>query len=69
MGSGKTLNLKTLAVGALVATAPTWSHASEGAAGHGDPAAGVVLGLAIVLIAAKLGGEIAVRLGQAAVLG
>lgn len=37
--------------------------------GHGDPVAPVVLGLAIVLLAAKLGGEIAVRLGHAAVLG
>jgi Kef-type K+ transport system membrane component KefB len=36
---------------------------------HGDPAARVVLALAVILLAAKIGGDIAVRLGQPAVLG
>ncbi len=36
---------------------------------HGDPAAGVVLALAVVLLTAKAGGELAVRFGQAALLG
>lgn len=36
---------------------------------HGDPIAPVLVYLAIILIAAKVGGHIAVRLGQAAVLG
>lgn len=37
--------------------------------GHADPVAPVVVALAIILVAAKLGGELAVRLGQPAVLG
>lgn len=36
---------------------------------HADPVASVVLYLAIILTAAKLGGDVAVRLGQPAVLG
>jgi Kef-type K+ transport system membrane component KefB len=36
---------------------------------HVDPVTGVVFGLAILLVAAKLGGDVAVRLGQPAVLG
>lgn len=36
---------------------------------HADPAAGVVLFLALMLLVAKLGGDAAVRLGQPAVLG
>jgi Kef-type K+ transport system membrane component KefB len=38
-------------------------------AGHGDPVAALALALVLVLTAAKLGGELAVRLGQPAVLG
>lgn len=37
--------------------------------GHSDPAAPVVLALAIILVAAKIGGDGAVRIGQPAVLG
>lgn len=40
---------------------------SEG--GHADPLAPALLALTVILLAAKLGGEIASRLGQAAVLG
>ena len=36
---------------------------------HADPVAPLVLALAVILIAAKLGGELATRLGQPAVLG
>jgi Kef-type K+ transport system membrane component KefB len=36
---------------------------------HADPVAALVLWLAVILIAAKLGGELATRLGQPAVLG
>jgi Kef-type K+ transport system membrane component KefB len=36
---------------------------------HGDPLASLVLSLAVLLVAAKIGGEIATRLGQPAVLG
>ena len=41
--------------------------ASEGA--HSDPAAPVVLWLAVILVVAKVGGHLAVRLSQPAVLG
>jgi Kef-type K+ transport system membrane component KefB len=36
---------------------------------HADPVSAVVLGLAVILLAAKLGGHLAVRMGQPAVLG
>lgn len=36
---------------------------------HPDPVASVVLALAVILVAAKLGGDLAVRVGQPAVLG
>jgi Kef-type K+ transport system membrane component KefB len=39
------------------------------AAGHADPVTPVVLALAIILTAAKVGGHVAVRFGQPAVLG
>jgi Kef-type K+ transport system membrane component KefB len=39
------------------------------ASGHADPVASVALALVIVLAVAKLGGELAVRVGQPAVLG
>jgi Kef-type K+ transport system membrane component KefB len=42
---------------------------STPAAGHGDYVAGVLLGLALILLAAKLGGECAISLKQPAVLG
>ena len=41
------------------------SHSS----GHADPVSNVALGLAVILIAAKLAGHVAVRIGQPAVLG
>jgi len=52
----------------LVALFPAAALSSQGAE-HGDPVAPVVLALTIILVAAKLGGELAVRLGQPAVLG
>lgn len=52
----------------LVALAPGVAFAAQGG-GHGDPVASVVLALSIILVAAKLGGELVVRLGQSAVLG
>ena len=36
---------------------------------HADPVAPVILGLVLVLIAAKVGGDLAIRIGQPAVLG
>lgn len=41
----------------------------EHAAAHGDPIAGVILSLAIILTAAKLGGHVAARFRQPPVLG
>ncbi len=43
--------------------------AASGEAGHTDPVAQVVLALAVILVGAKVGGDLAVRLGQPAVLG
>jgi len=43
--------------------------AQEEDAGHGGPVVPVLLGLVVILIAAKLGGELFERLGQPAVLG
>jgi len=45
---------------------PTW--ASDGG-GHVDPVTPVILFVAIILLAAKLGGDLVMRLGQPAVLG
>jgi Kef-type K+ transport system membrane component KefB len=55
----------------LWAGAPLLASASEGATGgqHTDPIAPVVLALAVILATAKLGGELATRLGQPSVLG
>jgi Kef-type K+ transport system membrane component KefB len=52
--------------GMVAATASSW--AAEGA-GHGDPAAPVVLGLGLILVLAKIGGDLATRARQPAVLG
>jgi Kef-type K+ transport system membrane component KefB len=51
----------------LVASAPGLALGSGG--GHEDPSATLILYLAIILGAAKLGGDLAVRLKQPAVLG
>ena len=48
--------------------APATAAAALSAA-HTDPVAAVVLALAVILVAAKLGGDLAVRAGQPAVLG
>jgi Kef-type K+ transport system membrane component KefB len=58
--------LLIIAVALLLAQAtPSW--ASPG--GHGDPVAPVLLALAVILLSAKLGGDLATRAGQPAVLG
>jgi len=56
---------RLLALAVAVSTMP--SLASEG--GHSDPAAPVVLALAVILVAAKFGGDLATRINQPAVLG
>ncbi len=58
--------MTTLAIGALLFAAP--AQATD-AVGHADPVASVALWLVVILLAAKLGGDLAVRLGQPAVLG
>ncbi len=58
--------LVRLAVLPVIFTIPSVAMASEA---HGDPVAPVVLSLALILVAAKLGGDLAVRVGQPAVLG
>ncbi|MET0285550.1 MAG: cation:proton antiporter [Polyangiales bacterium] len=51
-----------------VALVPSLALADGGDA-HADPLATPLIALALILLAAKLGGDVAVRLGQAAVLG
>ncbi len=55
----------------LFLTARAWSLPSETAdgAGHGGPVVPVLLGLVVILVAAKVGGEIFERMGQPSVLG
>jgi Kef-type K+ transport system membrane component KefB len=55
----------TLLAGLLAAL----SSAAATAPAHADPVAGVLLALAIILAAAQLGGDLAVRAGQPPVLG
>jgi Kef-type K+ transport system membrane component KefB len=61
------------ALGLLVCLAglcwPALALAGEGAAAHEDPAGLLVLRLALILVVAKLGGHLAVRLRQPSVLG
>jgi Na+:H+ antiporter len=59
--------MRWIAAGSLLLIAAP-VYASEGV-GHGDPVASLVLSLAIILIAAKLGGDLATRAGQPPVLG
>ena len=61
---------RTLAV-TLIVLLPTlaFGQPHETTATHADPVTPVVLALAIILAAAKLGGHLAVRIGQPAVLG
>lgn len=54
---------------AVFIAVPQIGLAAEGGEGHGGPVVPVLLGLVIVLAAAKLGGELFERLGQPAVLG
>ena len=57
-----------LAVLGLLAALPA-SAAEAGGSDHGGPVVPVLLGLVLILAAAKLGGEIFERIGQPAVLG
>jgi len=53
-------------IATTVVPSPAWA---DGGDAHADPLAMPLLALACILLAAKLGGDIAMRLGQAAVLG
>lgn len=53
----------------LLSTAWMSLSASAAETQHVDPVGSVVLALAVILVAAKLGGDLAVRVGQPAVLG
>ena len=53
----------------LIIPAQITAQTHEATGGHADPVTPVVLALAIILAAAKLGGHLAVRIGQPAVLG
>lgn len=59
------LPLRLLALGLAAASLPALASGAE----HRDPAAPVVLALAVILVAAKLGGDVATRLKQPPVLG
>ena len=60
--------LTVLTVVTLVLLVPVPALAAATGA-HGDPVAPVLAALAIILVAARLGGDLAARLGQPAVLG
>lgn len=59
-------NVRRLVV-VLLALAASVAFGAEGE--HHDPSASVVLSLALILVSAKLGGDVAIRLGQPSVLG
>ena len=64
MVSSKLLT-RLLALTFAIATMPALAEGT----GHGDPAAPVILALAIILVVAKFGGDLATRVKQPAVLG
>jgi Kef-type K+ transport system membrane component KefB len=59
--------VSVLAIAAFTTNAIAQTHEQPDA--HADPVAPVALALAVILAAAKLGGHLAVRIGQPAVLG
>jgi Kef-type K+ transport system membrane component KefB len=56
-------------LGALLLLLGTRAFASDSKSSQGDPIAGVILSVAFILVAAKVGGHIAIRLKQPPVLG
>ncbi len=53
----------------VLSAVPGWGSEGGAADAHADPVASLALGLVVVLTAAKLGGDLAIRIGQPAVLG
>ena len=68
MGTRGKMGAVLLAACALLVAGSAWASEPSGH-GHADPVASVVLAIAIILVAAKLAGDLATRLGQPAVLG
>ena len=64
----RALRTLTLIIAAAVIAMSAPAAAMSGS-GHEDPVAGVVLALLVILAAAKIAGDLAVRAGQPAVLG
>ena len=64
-------NSRPIRFALAVAALPTIvaAETADASALHADPVAAVVLGLAVILVAAKLAGHVAARFGQPAVLG
>jgi Kef-type K+ transport system membrane component KefB len=62
-------SMRQVSVGAAAIVLAAGSAWAQSASGHGDPVAPLVLSLAVLLITGKIGGEIATRLEQPAVLG
>jgi Kef-type K+ transport system membrane component KefB len=60
--------MKSVTAVALFLLSTVSAHASGGA-GQADPVAALALWLVVILLSAKLGGDVAVRIGQPAVLG
>src|SRR5947208_11434539 len=60
-----------VALATVCFTTSAWAQATAGTQGeaHGDPVASVILSLAIILVAAKIGGHLAARINQPPVLG
>jgi Kef-type K+ transport system membrane component KefB len=58
-----------IAFAALIAALGAGSARADAPGGHSDPVAPVALALAVILISAKLGGDLAIRIGQPSVLG
>ena len=63
-----TLLLRVFTVALVVLPTSLVAQAHE-STGHGDPVTPIVLALAVILAVAKVGGHLAVRMGQPAVLG
>ena len=64
-----TTGLSLLAVVLGFAISRVVAAEAQELANHSDPVARVALAMAVILLAAKLGGEVAIRLGQPSVLG
>lgn len=60
---------RTTLVAVMLLVGGVTLRALEGGGGHADPSAQVVLWLAIILLSAQVGGDLAARVGQPAVLG